>query len=117
MASQPPVMVSTRSCTPCTTLLTPALTPVSSLRSATFLPCLPIITPASLDETIARSVSVVWAYSSSVLGGALGSPSGPRRASFGSIVSSDILPPGDMGSGAVVMVANGERALWWGCEG
>lgn len=56
--STAPVMVRTRSWTPGTTLLTPALTPVCSRMSATFLPALPMITPASLVVTSARRVSV-----------------------------------------------------------
>lgn len=79
MPSSPPVTVRTLSCTPFTTLLTPAFTPVSCLKSATFLPALPIITPASFEDTIARIVNVDWAYSSSDLG--CGSPSGPTRFS------------------------------------
>ena len=54
--STEPLTVSTRSCTPGMTLLTPALTPVSSLSSATFLPALPIMTPASLVLTSERRV-------------------------------------------------------------
>lgn len=55
--SSVPVTVSTRSCTPGTTLLTPALTPVASRRSATFLPALPMMTPASFELTRARTVN------------------------------------------------------------
>ena len=56
--SASPETVSTRSCTPGTTLLTPAFTPVSSLRLATLLPPLPMMTPASLVLTRARRVRV-----------------------------------------------------------
>ena len=48
--------MSTRSCTPGMTLLTPAFTAVASRSSATFLPPLPMMTPASLVETSERRV-------------------------------------------------------------
>ncbi len=54
--STEPLMLRTRSWTPGMTLLTPALTPVCSRRSATFLPPFPIMTPASFVLTRARRV-------------------------------------------------------------
>ena len=57
-ASTLPDTVRTRSCTPGMTLLTPALTPVCSLRSATFFPAFPMMTPASFVLTRARRVRV-----------------------------------------------------------
>lgn len=56
IASTDPPTVRTRSWTPGMTLLTPALTPVCSLRSATFFPPFPMITPASFVVTRERSV-------------------------------------------------------------
>lgn len=60
-ASTDPQTVRTRSWTPGVTLLTPALTPVCSLRSATFFPPFPMITPASFVVTRARRVRTSWA--------------------------------------------------------
>lgn len=59
-ASTEPETVRTRSWTPGITLLTPALTPVCSRRSATFLPALPMMTPASFVLTRARRVRESW---------------------------------------------------------
>ena len=91
----------TRSWTPGMTLETPALTPVCSRRSATFLPCLPMMMPASRVLTSARSVSVSleWAVvdpaapvgeSSAVSGPEVawagrGHEKDERRGSFGTI--------------------------------
>ena len=53
-ASVEPEIDNTRSCMPGMTLLTPALTPVLSLRSATFLPPLPMIMPAVEEREIRK---------------------------------------------------------------